>query len=142
MPTRLPLAMLLAAIVALPARSGADTGSPLPTELLPVLQAYLADPAANRQALHRLAADNRGNLPPVFVMLLADLRLRQGNRRAAAKLFQEASARAQDPHTAAMAEVALGWIAIADGDTPAAQVRFDRLANGTTSMRALARFMG
>jgi len=77
----------------------------------------------------------------VVVLLLADARLRQGNRRAAARLFESLLANEPPEQVAAWAEIGLGWTAIADGDTAAASAWFARLAGGAPATRALARFM-
>lgn len=116
----------------------ADTPPSLSQEWLSALQEYARDPVHNRRALHRLRRERQENLPPVALLALADSRLRSGNRRAAARLFEQVLARGPGEPWAGWAELGLGWIALAEDDSVRARQRFERVAAGSAPSRGVA----
>jgi len=93
-----------------------------PERWVTVVQNYLRDPVANRNAVLALRGD-RSTLPPMALVALGDAALRARWRRLAAQYFEEILARGEQPWTA-WAEMELGWSAVLDGDYGAAQARF------------------
>jgi hypothetical protein len=71
----------------------APVPAPLAEAWLAPLNDYAQDPLGNRRGLRRLERRGTENVPPVVLLAMADARLRSGQRRAAARLFNDVLAR-------------------------------------------------
>jgi tetratricopeptide (TPR) repeat protein len=109
-----------------------------PERWVTVLQDYLRDPVANRNAVLALRVD-RNTLPPIAIVALGDAALRAGRRRLAAQYFEEVLARDGEQPWAGWAEMELGWSAVLDGDFGAAQARFGSVAATAPQFELAAR---
>lgn len=119
---RVALALLLVA-----------AGTP-PTALTPALgptflQQYLRDPDAHLQAALAAGREDVDGLPSPVVLLLADAQLRARRSRAAARLFREVAARAEEGPWREWAGFGLGWLALVHGDVRAGREHYQALAN-------------
>jgi tetratricopeptide (TPR) repeat protein len=111
---------------------------PLPQEWLTALQDYAKDPVHNRRALRRFRHEPGALLPPVLLLAMADARLRGGNTRAAARLFDEVLSRDPGEPWAGWADLGLGWVALSEGDPSRARARFEHAADGGAPSSAVA----
>ena len=132
------VAMATAFAVGSSATSRADPPQSLPQNWLAALQNYAKDPLRNRRALRELRRERVENLPPVALLALGDSRMRSGNRRAAARLFEQVLARNPGEPWGGWAALGLGWIALVEDDTARARRLFARVGAGTAPSRGVA----
>jgi phosphatidylglycerol:prolipoprotein diacylglycerol transferase len=121
----------------------AGAAEPLPPEALQqwtkALGAYLQDPMKQRAELRRLARRHgTEGLPVVYLMALADMNLRSSRERAAAELFEEVLAQSPGQPWNGWAEMALGGIAMRQGDDDGARAHLERAAEPGSPTRAIA----
>jgi hypothetical protein len=88
-------------------------------------------------ALQRLWSEHGTTIPPMGLLAIADGFLRAQRPRAAAEVLAEAVRRSEEPVVRGTAELLLGWIALATGDTAAAREHSSRLTDGEGSWGAL-----
>jgi prolipoprotein diacylglyceryltransferase len=124
-------AMLALAGLASPARGAGGPGAgagPPSAGAMEALVAYARDPVRNRRGLRRLERGGTEGLPPVLLIAMADARLRSGQRRAAAGLFEQILAREPGEPWASWARLGLGWNALVAGDLDGARPHLGAIA--------------
>ena len=130
--------LLIVAVAGRATPANATETPPLPQEWLTALQDYAKDPVHNRRALRRFRHEPGASLPPVLLLAMADARLRGGNTRAAARLFDEVLSRDPGEPWAKWADLGLGWVALSEGEPLRARARFEHAADGGAPSSAVA----
>jgi tetratricopeptide (TPR) repeat protein len=127
-------AALLLALVAGLSPAAAQPGG-FPAELPPdtpvegsverdALIEFQRDPVHNAAALLRLGHGSARSLPVVILLAAADVHMRAGRSRSAARFFREVVRRDPGPPWTAFAQLGLGWSDLARGDLAAAERRY------------------
>lgn len=123
--------------------AGLTTGAhadvpPNPAAGTEALAAYARNPLHNRRALRLLEHRGTADLPPVVLIAMADARLRSGQRRRAAHLFEELLAREPGEPWVSWAKLALGWNALLGGDPDGARPWLEEVASAGTPTSGLS----
>ncbi|HUE31056.1 MAG TPA: prolipoprotein diacylglyceryl transferase family protein [Verrucomicrobiae bacterium] len=123
-----------------PARAQAENAPHVPAGA-EALAAYARNPLHNRRGLRLLEHQGTADLPPVVLIAMADARLRSGQRKQAAHLFQELIDRQPGEPWASWAKLGLGWNALLGGDPDGARPWLQEVAGAGTPTSGLANLM-
>lgn len=133
-------ALVVVVAVAAPARAEEPAWEP-------AIRRWAQDPLRNRRLVRRLGREERGDVPPVVLLALADAQLRARRFAAADALFARAAAADPGAPTAAWAALGRAWAAVLalppDADARAALDRLVAAAPAgaaTALLRAYARW--
>jgi len=126
-------------IAGLPAPAQGQVPNPLAGA--DALAAYARNPLRSRRALRLLEHRGTADLPPVVLIAMADARLRSGQRRQAARLFEEVLAREPGEPWVGWAKLGLGWNALLGGDPDGARPWLEEVGSAGTPTSGLARLL-
>jgi tetratricopeptide (TPR) repeat protein len=102
-------------------------GNGVPAEWNEVASGYMSDPAAHRDELLAIAREAGDDLPPQFLVLVADAHLRSGRPGRAEAILKEALAAEPDPLWHMFATLGLGGARMMRGDPDGAAVYFETI---------------
>lgn len=105
------------------------------------IAAYAEDPRHNRRQLRALEHQREGDAPPLLLLAMADARLRAGQRRAAAALFEELLEAHPEEPFGTWARLGLGWNDLLADDVDGARSQFDDIASGSSRAGTFARLL-
>lgn len=121
------VAALLLAVLGM--RGFASGAAASPDAWAAALEAYVRKPQANARRLFGLAHAGTADLPPVYVLALADAHLRRGQDGEAVRLFTQVLDQAPGPPWEGWANFGLGAVALKSGDQATARTYYARTAS-------------
>jgi hypothetical protein len=128
----------LALILALSPRPG-DAAEGL-TKWNTALGTYSRAPFHNRRSLLVLRREVLAEVPPIYILALADAQLRAKQFRAAGRSFEHALSRGIGEPWAGWATVGMAWASLAEGDFRTARAQFTRAAGVDGAVAPLGDF--